>query len=47
MIIVTGGAGFMRSNLINYLMKHGHDNVVSSDFLNKKKITTTLVNKTN
>lgn len=36
MIIVTGGAGFIGSNLVNFLNDKNYKNIVSVDYLNKK-----------
>ena len=35
MIIVTGGAGFIGSNLINYLSMNTKQKIVSIDYLNE------------
>lgn len=36
MIIVTGGAGFIGSNLVNFLNEQNYENIVSIDYLNKE-----------
>lgn len=35
MIIVTGGAGFIGSNLVNFLNDQNYENIVSIDYLNE------------
>jgi len=35
MIIVTGGAGFIGSNLVNYLSMNTNQKIVSVDYLNE------------
>ena len=35
MIVITGGAGFIGSNLINHFLKKKINNIVSIDFLNQ------------
>jgi len=36
MILITGGAGFIGSNLVNYLGNFYKNKIVSVDFSNKK-----------
>lgn len=45
MIVITGAAGFIGSNLLNFLNKNGHENIIVVDTLEKKNYFKNLLNK--